>query len=137
VPKSSKSRTPAKSPKAYLGFPLKNEVNRCRMVLKYALDRDLVEKPIRYGRTFDRPSAKSLRKARNEAGRRLLNSERLRRILDALDGKPVAENGIDEPITLKADRALKAITLLRVHTGFGNTDAAMLPQSALNLGHAG
>jgi integrase len=94
---------------------LKNEVNRCRVVLKYAFDQRLIDKPVHFGQSFDRPSAKNLRKDRHSQGVRLFNVDEVTRILAA------------------ADVQLKAMTLLALNCGFGNTDVATLPQSALDL----
>ncbi len=54
-------------------------------------------------------------------------------MVDALDGKPVAIEGEDEPVTLRPDPVMKAMLLLGVNCGFGNTDCASLPQSAVDL----
>jgi len=94
---------------------LRNEVNRCRVVFKYACDQRLIPQPVNYGQSFDRPSAKMLRKARNEAGPRLFEADELRRILEVTD-----------PI-------MRAMVLLGVNGGFGNTDVASLPRSAVDL----
>ena len=94
---------------------LKNEINRCCIVFNFAFDEDLIDKPVRFGQSFDRPSAKSLRKARYEAGPRLFEADEVRRILDA------------------ADVQLKAMVFLGLNCGFGNTDVATLPQSAVDL----
>ncbi len=94
---------------------LKNEVDRARLVLKFAFDQQMIENPVHFGHSFDRPSAKSLRKARQEAGPRLFSADEVTRILDT------------------ADVQLKAMTLLGLNAGFGNSDCAGLPQSALDL----
>ncbi|HEX4072733.1 MAG TPA: tyrosine-type recombinase/integrase [Planctomycetaceae bacterium] len=94
---------------------LRNEINRARVVFKFAFDERLVDKPVHYGQAFARPSAKTLRKARNEAGPKLFTPEELKLILDA------------------ADVQLKAMTLLGLNCGFGNSDCAGLPQSAVDL----
>jgi integrase len=94
---------------------LKNEINRCRVVLKYAADQRLIERPVHFGQSFDRPSAKSLRKDRHAQGVRLFNGDEVTRILAA------------------ADVQLKAMALLGLNCGFGNTDCATLPQSAVDV----
>ena len=94
---------------------LKNEINRCRIVFKYAHDQRLIQQPVHYGQSFNRPSAKMLRKARNEAGPRLFEADEIRRVLEA------------------ADPVLKAMVLLGVNCGFGNTDVASLPHSAVDF----
>lgn len=94
---------------------LKNTINRCRVVFKYAHDQRLIQQPVSYGQSFNRPSAKALRKARNEAGLKMFESEELRNVLDAVD-----------PI-------MRAMVLMGINAGFGNTDVATLPRPAVDL----
>jgi integrase len=94
---------------------LKNEINRCRIIFKYAFDQRLISEPVTYGQSFEKPSARLLRKARNDAGPRLFESEELRRIIDV------------------ADPWLRAMVLLGINGGLGNTDVANLPQSAIDF----
>ncbi len=94
---------------------LKTKINACRIVLKYAHDNRLIDQPVAYGRAFDRPSEKLLRSARNAAGERMFEAAEIRRILEA------------------ADPVMQAMVLLGVNCGFGNTDVASLPQSAVDL----
>lgn len=110
---------------------LKNEINRCRIILKYAFDQRLIDRPVAYGQGFDKPTAPSIRKARNEAGPNMLEAAEVRRILDAADGKA---NDAETGKPIKADPVLKAMVLLGINCGFGNTDVANLPMSALELG---
>jgi integrase len=112
---------------------LKNEINRCRVVLKYAFDQRLIDRPVHFGQSFDRPSTKSLRKARHELGRKMFTFDEVTQILNALDGKSVAVPRKQESITPTADPAVKAMVLLGLNAGFGNTDVATLPQSAVDL----
>ena len=101
--------------KKYGPTTLKNEINRCRIVLKYAHDQRLIDREVHYGQSFDKPSAKELRRVRNEAGPRLYEADEVRQILDA------------------ADPVMRAMVLLGANCGFGNTDVANLPQSAVDL----
>ena len=94
---------------------LRNEVNRARVVFKFAADQRLIERPVHFGQSFDRPSAKMLRKARNEAGPKMFTAEEIRRILG------------------EADPTLKAMIFLGCNCGFGNTDIASLPQAVVDL----
>ena len=94
---------------------LRNEINRCRVVFKFAHDQRLIDQPVNYGQSFNRPNAKSLRRARNDAGVIMFEAEELLRIIDA------------------ADVQIKAMVLLGCNAGFGNTDVASLPQSAVDL----
>lgn len=109
---------------------LRNEINRIRIILKYASDERLIDRPIHFGQSFQKPSAKALRKARHESGERMFEAHELRTILEALDG-----NGKDTETgkALKADPILKAMVLLGINAGFGNNDVASLPQPAVDL----
>jgi integrase len=112
---------------------LKGEINRIRVLLKFAFDERLIDRPVHYGQSFDRPSAKTLRRARNAAGSRMFERDELLLILDAIDGKPLKIGDADEPLTLTPDPQLKAMILLGLNCGFGNTDVARLPRSAVDL----
>lgn len=94
---------------------LKNETTRARVLFKFAWDERLIEQPVHFGQAFNRPSAKQLRRVRNEAGPRLFTAEEIRRIL------------------AEADPQMRAMVLLGINCGFGNTDVASLPQSAVDL----
>ncbi len=120
----------AKSRKA---VALKNEINRCRGVFKYAFDQRLVDRPVHFGQSFDRLKAKTLRKARQQAGPKLYSQDEVAHILSALDGNSVEGEGKDEPIEFSADPQLKAMTLLGLNAGFGNTDCVTSPQRSLDL----
>jgi integrase len=94
---------------------LGNEVQRVRVVFKYAYDAGLIDRPMRYGPTFKRPSKKVLRAARHAKGPRMFEAAEIRRLLDA------------------AGMQLKAMILLGINCGFGNNDVATLPIRALDL----
>jgi integrase len=94
---------------------LGNEIQRVRVVFKYADDAGLIDRPIRYGPGFKRPSKKTLRLARAAKGPRLFEAGQLRALL--------AEAGLQ----------LKAMFLLGVNCGLGNTDCAGLCLRHLDL----
>lgn len=112
---------------------LGNEVNRCRVILKFAGDQRLIPQPVYFGQSFDRPSKKAQRKVRNEAGPRMFTREELIDILDALEGKPIKVKGEAEPATIKADPQLRAMTLLGLNAGLGVTDCGNLSDSHIDL----
>jgi hypothetical protein len=68
---------------------LGNEISRCRVILKYAGDQRLVPHPVYVGQSFDRPSRKAQRKARNIAGPRMFTRDELLTVLAAFEGKPI------------------------------------------------
>jgi integrase len=94
---------------------LSKTIQFVRCVFKYAYDADLIDRPIRYGPGFKRPSKKTLRLHRAKQGSKLFTAEEIRRILGAA-GVP-----------------LRAMVLLGVNCGFGNSDCGNLRQTALDL----
>lgn len=92
---------------------LGNEIQRVRSLFKYA--NDLIDSPVKFGSQFRKPSRKVLREIRNAAGSRMFEAAELRKIIAA------------------ADNPLKAMILLGVNCGYGQTDIASLPISALDL----
>lgn len=112
---------------------LGNTINRIRCVFKYAVDCKLIKEKVNYGQEFNRPSAKAKRKEKKAGGKRMFEADELRTILDAIDGTPIDIDGKDEPVTRRPDPVLKAMVLLGLNCGFGNTDVSTLTQSALDL----
>jgi len=112
---------------------LKNEINRVCIVFNHAHENNLIEKPVSYGSNFDRPSAKALRKNRNEAGPKLFERDECLRILDALNGKPVKVEDKPKPVALTKDPILRAMFLLGLNGGLGNSDCANLRESHIDF----
>ena len=94
---------------------LGNEINRVRILFKYAVDSGLTDRAVRYGSDFEKPSRKTLRKARAANGRRTFEAAELRKIIAA------------------ADDPMQSMVLLGINCGFGQSDVAEMPQSALDL----
>ena len=94
---------------------LGNEITRARVVFNYAWHNDLVEKPIKYGSSFKRPSTRVLRKERNSRGPKMFDAVDIRTMLVA------------------ASLPMKAMILLGVNIAFGNSDCGTLPFSAVDL----
>jgi integrase len=90
-------------------------ISRVKSVFKYGLDNGLFERPVRYGSEFRKPDKAVLRRHRAANGVRMLEADEIRRLLDA------------------ADAPLRAMILLGVNAGFGNSDCATLPRAALDL----
>lgn len=101
--------------KRYNVVSLKNEINRVRVIFNYAHENRLIEKPVSYGSNFDRPSAKALRKSKNEGGAKLYTRDEVLGILD------------------QADPVMKAMCMLGLNCGFGNSDVASLPEKAIDF----
>jgi integrase len=95
---------------------LGNEIQRVRTIFKYAFEADLIDKPVKFGATFKKPSRKAVRKEKAAAGERMFQAADLRRVIEA------------------AGMPMLAITLLGINCGFGQTDVASLTLDALDLG---
>lgn len=94
---------------------LGNEIQRVRTLFKFAFEDGLIDKPVRFGTTFKKPTRKVIRKARNDIGPRMIGAEDLRRLLAA------------------AGTPMKAMILLAANCGFGQTDISSLPLEAIDL----
>jgi len=94
---------------------LGNEIQRVRSVFKFGYDEGLIDRPVRYGQQFNKPSRKTLRQNRAKNGKRMFEAEELRTIIDA------------------ATLPLRAMILLGINCGFGQSDLSNLPKSALDL----
>lgn len=99
-----------------------NEINRVRIIFRWASGQGKISKPIPFGEGFKRPTRKTLRKLkakdRQLHGPRMFTVEELRTILDA------------------APQPLKAMILLGINGGMSNMDVATLPIAAVDLERA-
>jgi integrase len=89
-----------------------------RCLFKHALDAGLIDRAVRFGPGFKRPSKKVLRLNRAEAGPKLFAASEVRRLLDA------------------AGPSMRAMILLGINAGFGNSDCGTLPVAAVDLDNA-
>jgi integrase len=94
---------------------LGNAIQVTRSIFKHSYDAVLIDRPLRFGPGFKRPSRKVLRLHKAKQGPKLFTAEEIRRLLEA------------------ADVPLKAMILLGINCGFGNADCGRLPLSALDL----
>ena len=94
---------------------LGNEVQRVRSIFKFAFDAGLIEKPVRFGPYFKRPSKKTLRHARNAMGLRMFEADQIRKLLES------------------ANVPIRAMILLGINCGYGNSDIGKLPITALDF----
>jgi integrase len=90
-------------------------IQRVRGVFRFAERNGLVERPVRYGSAFDKPSAKTMRLERARRGIKMFEADEARKMLAS------------------AGPALRAMILLGLNCGYGNADVGNLPSSALDL----
>jgi integrase len=94
---------------------LHDDITQARVIFKYAVDSDLIDRPVRYGQGFKRPSKATLRKLRQSKPPRMFTAEQIHQIIAA------------------AGTALKAMVLLGINCGLGNNDCAKLEMRHLDL----
>lgn len=90
------------------------EIASCKAIFNWAYQVELIEAPVRFGPQF-KASLKSARRQNGKAPAKMFEPEEIK----ALIGKAGAQ--------------AKAMILLGVNCGFGNTDCSALPKSALDL----
>ena len=94
---------------------LAGEIQRVRVLFNYAWQAELIEKPVRYGPSFRRPSKRVMRQHRAAKGKRIFAPQDIHDLLEI------------------ATSELRAMILLAVNCGFGNRDCATLPVNAVDL----
>jgi integrase len=94
---------------------LKGDIRRVRVFFNFATSAGyLVHRPF-YGEGFSVPSAKAMRREREQKPKKLVKAAHLRVLLET------------------ARQPLRAMILLGINCAFGNTDCALLPLRALDL----
>jgi integrase len=94
---------------------LNNRVGNARSIFKFAYEEELIDRPVRFGEEFRRPERRLLRRAKARSGRIHFHADEIRRILDV------------------APPVLRAMVLLGINAGLGNTDLGRLPASCIDL----
>lgn len=105
----------AKLAKGRGAHSLANNVQRIRTLFKYAWETGLIATPLRTGPAFRKPSARQMRATKHTSQPWTIGADDLRAILEA------------------AGQPLRAMVLLGINCGFGNSDIASLPLSSLDL----
>lgn len=91
------------------------EVQRVRTLCKYGFDAGHIDKPVKFGQLFKKPSKAVFRKAKEAKGESMLEAAEIGTLLNA------------------AGPQLRAMILLGINCGFGNADCGQLPFKALDL----
>lgn len=90
-----------------------NEITRVRSLFRWCHDQRLIKERPFYGSEFKKPSAKALRRHRRLSGKKLYTPEEIKRLLDF------------------AGTQMRAMILMGINGGLGNTDLATVTLGAL------
>jgi integrase len=93
-----------------------NEVTRIKTMGNWLYASRLIREPIHFGPEFRKASAKSLRKHRRESGAKLFSAAQIHALLD------------------EAGTQMRAMILLGINCGFGNTDVCTITRGAIKDG---
>jgi integrase len=107
-------RLRARMAKRFRPVALANEIQAVRTIFKYGLDAEILDKPVRFGKSFEKPSAKAIRGERTEGGTAFTPEQ------------------IKSVIAL-ARPAMKAMILLGANGALGNTEVAVLTERKFDL----
>ncbi len=102
-----------------------------RSLFKWGFDADLIDRPVRFGPDFKRPSKKTLRIHKAKQGAKLFTAAEVRALVDG-----ALTVGSDGPGLVRPNVQLRAMLLLGINCGFGNADCGTLPLSAVDLENA-
>lgn len=94
---------------------LGNAIQRTRSVFKFAYESGMLKTPVVFGPGFKRPSKKTLRLERAKKGTMLFERAELLALLE------------------KASVPMRAMLLLAINAGLGNSDLASMPLASINL----
>lgn len=92
---------------------ISNSILRTRIIFNWAFQNELIDKPVRFGTSFKQPNKTALRRAKTTG--KTFEADELRTLINA------------------ANQPLKAMILLGINCGFGQTDVANLPVGAIDL----
>lgn len=97
---------------------LSNRIQHSRTVFKFAFDQGYIDRPLKFGQDFKKPKPAKLRDERNA---KYANSPKMFKPSEI------------KRIIATAKQPLKAMILLGINCGFGQTDCSRLPLAAIDL----
>lgn len=107
---------------------LGNAITRTKSIFKFGYETGLMDRPVRYGPEFVKPDKAVLRKHRAKKPPKMFSPAELRALIDG--ALVVGENG---PELVRPDAIQRAMILLGVNCGFGNTDCAEMTFTGTDL----
>ncbi len=95
---------------------LGNEIGRCRVFFNFAIKNELIDRAVKFGVGFEKPSRKSLKREKHSKADKIFTVEELRTLYHA------------------ADQQMKAFILLALNGGLGNGDLGQLERKHVQDG---
>ena len=92
-----------------------NEVTRVKQYFNWAYKSDLIDRPVKFGPEFARPTAKTMRLQKALTGKRVFTREQCHALMD--------ECGVH----------VRAMVLLALNAGLGNSDIATIPTDVIDF----
>jgi integrase len=100
---------------------LGNVIQRVRVVFKFAYDNGSIDRPVRYGQNFKRPTRKTVRVDRAKKGPKLFTATEVRALIE---GATVEKTS--GPKRVQLNPVMRAMVLLGINAGLGNADCGQL-----------
>lgn len=92
-----------------------NMVRLTRIVIRYAYEADLIDRPVKFGPTFKEPDKRTKRREKRAKGKRMYDAKQIRKILNS------------------GHEQLVAMTYLGINCGLGNTDCSEITPKEIDL----
>lgn len=112
-------------------YRVSNTVQYIRGIFKFGFESGLVDRPMQFGPGFKRPKKKVLRVHRRDSGKKLFTADEVRWLIDG-----ALVPGDEGPKLVRPSVQLRAMLLLGINGGFGNTDCSTLPKDVVDLNGA-
>jgi len=109
---------------------LGNLIQQIKTAFKYAYDSGMIDHPVKFGPHFRKPDKKVMRKHRATGGKKCFTADEIHQLLD---GKVIQDENGEEKRIPGVSIQVRAMILLGINCGFGNSDCASLPQDVVDL----
>ena len=105
-------------------------VGLVRSIFLYAVENKLIDRPMTFGSEFKKPKKSVILKLKNESGKKLFTAQEIH---DLLNGKTIAGKAGKSVVVLAASPQMRAMILLGINAGLGNSDIGNLQRTHLDL----
>ena len=103
-------------------------VGLVRSIFLYAIENKLIDRPMTFGSEFKKPKKSVILKLKNEGGKKLFTAQEIH---DLLNGKTIAGKAGKSVVVPAASPQMRAMILLGINAGLGNSDIGNLQRAAL------